>query len=96
MLTKNQTSTFPWVTFTCSRQNKTFCIPIHHVLHTEDFQYEDENKQTVVDEEKTYVNFTNPNPTKKMPLHAVVDMPIRVFRDVVLRPAFTQEEASNV
>lgn len=82
------TPVFPWVTFTCSRQQKTFCIPRESVLHCENFQEKDSQGQSRVDTNKTYVNFTNPNPSKNNPLYAVVEMPIEAFRDAILRPAY--------
>lgn len=85
---------FPYVTFTCSRQNKTFCLPRERIVHTEDF--EDRNLATcvkTVDTTKTYVVFLNPSPQKKGTLHAVVDMSLADFRDTVIRPAW--EGVSN-
>lgn len=79
---------FPWVTFTCSRQDKTFCIPRESVIHAEDYQEKDGNGVMQVDTDRTYVIFKNPNPTKGSTLHAVVDMPVNVFRETVLRKAY--------
>ena len=82
-------SVFPWVTFTCSRQQKTFCIPRESIIHVETFQDKNSNE---VDDERTYVNFSNPNPAKGSPLHAVVEMSVDEFREAVLRPAWTPRQ----
>lgn len=91
-----QTYVFPWVTFTCSRQNKEFCIPRESVLHVENFQERDRSTgEMKTSENVTYVNFVNPNEGKGKVLHAVVDMPVSMFRDCVLRPAYMSDETAT-
>jgi len=99
MYTEESNSEFPWVTFTCSRQNKTFVVPRDSIIHAESFQEKDASGNVVVNHEKTHVNFKNPNSNKNNnPLYAVVDMPPEAFRDLILRPAWTKStrEPSNV
>lgn len=83
------TNVVPYVSFHCMRQNKNFCIPRESIRHTESFEYTKSGSPTKkVDDNRTYVRFINPDgPNKKM-LHAVVDMPIEVFRATVITPAW--------
>ena len=80
---------FPFVTFT-SVDGKDFCIPREHIIHTETYSTGKDatTGKDVLDHTKTYVNFKSPNPKSKGPLHTVVDMPVDIFRDEVLRPAY--------
>lgn len=77
---------FPYVTFT-NVEGKTFTLPRERIIHTETYQAKDD----VLDHDKTFVNFESPNPHSKGTLHAVIDMPLMVFRESVLRPAWCGE-----
>lgn len=78
----------PFVTFT-NVDGKSFCIPRERIIHVETYHTgKDENGKEILDYAKTYVNFMSPHPKSKGPLHAVVDMPVEVFRDQVIRPAY--------
>ena len=81
-------SVFPFVTFT-NLKGKQFCLPRDRIIHTE--TYSDPGSQDK-DPTKTYVHFENPNPKGKGPLYAVVDMPLTIFRDQVLRPAYESKK----
>ena len=73
---------FPFVTFT-NIEGKEFVIERERIKHSETY-----SKNDVLDHSKTFVNFLSPNHKSKGCLHAIVDMPIQAFRDLVLRPAF--------
>lgn len=73
---------FPFVAFT-NIDGKQFDIARDRVLH-----YETYERDGVLDASKTFVNFMSPNHKSKGSLHAVVDMPIHVFRECVMRPAY--------
>jgi len=79
-------SVFPFVSFT-NVEGKQFCIPRESVIHTETYCARVGDRE-VPDSNKTYVNFKSPNPKSKGALHAVVDMPLELFREQVLRPAY--------
>ena len=70
------------VSFT-NLDEKEFTIQRDRVLHFETYCKDDE-----MDPDKTFVNFLSPNPKSKGVLHAVVDMPLAMFRDHVMRPAY--------
>ncbi len=79
------TTVFPYVTFTCMATSTTFCIHRDRILHTETYENKDSGEK---DPSITFVNFAKPDPTSSKMLFAKVDMPIDVFRDTVLRPAY--------
>lgn len=74
---------FPFVSFT-NVEGKEFCIARERVLHVETYQDKDGN----LNPDRTFVNFASPNPSSKGPLHAVVDMPVNVFREACIKPAY--------
>ena len=90
------TPIFPFVSFV-SVTGKDFCIPRENIIHTETFSTKDEHGNEVLDHTKTFVNFTSPNPNSKGALHATVDMPIKRFRNMRLKPAWegTSEDKAN-
>jgi hypothetical protein len=73
---------FPYVSFT-SIDGKEFLLARERVIHAETYASDGE-----FDHSKTFVNFVSPNHKSKGALHAVVDMPVEVFRDTVIRPAY--------
>lgn len=85
--TTTVTPIFPFVSFV-SVAGKDFCLPRENILHTETFSTKDEHGNEVLDHTKTFVNFTSPNPNSKGALHTTVDMPVKLFRSMVLRPAW--------
>ena len=74
---------FPFVSFT-SIEGKDFLLARERIIHCETFT----SPEGDFDKTKTFVNFTSPNHKSKGSLHAVVDMSIEVFRDIVIRPAY--------
>jgi hypothetical protein len=79
---------FPFVSFT-SIDGKEFCFPRERIVHTETYhEGKDESGHESLVDDKTYVVFTSHNPKSRGNLHAVVDMPLAVFRDQVIRPAY--------
>jgi len=76
---------FPFVSFT-NTEGKKFCIPRERIIHIETYTKTVNGDDVLTD--KTYVNFTSPNPKSKGSLYAVVDMPVEIFRDTVLKPAY--------
>jgi len=78
---------FPYVTFT-NVEGKEFTLPRERILHTETYQTKDADGVDVLVHGKTFVNFESPNPHSKGVLHAVVEMPLEMFREQVLRPAW--------
>lgn len=73
---------FPYVSFT-SIEGKQFLLARDRIIHCETFSTDGE-----FDHSKTFVNFVSPNHKSKGALHAVVNMPIEAFRDLVIRPAY--------
>jgi len=73
---------FPYVSFT-SIDDKKFVLARDRIKHCETYET---NEQ--LDHEMTFINFESPNPKSKGLLHAVVDMPLEVFTNEVLRPAY--------
>lgn len=73
----------PFVSFT-SVEGKDFVLARDRIIHCETYTSPDGD----FDRTKTFVNFTSPNHKSKGALHAIVDMPIEVFRDLVIRPAY--------
>ena len=73
---------FPFVSFT-NTEGKKFVIERERILHSETYATDGG-----FDHSKTFVNFKSPNCQSKSNLHAIIDMPIDVFREVVLRPAW--------
>lgn len=73
---------FPYVSFT-SIEGKQFLLARDRIIHCETFSVDGE-----FDHSKTFVNFVSPNHKSKGALHAVVNMPIEAFRDLVIRPAY--------
>ena len=73
---------FPYVVFT-NTEGKQFDIARDRILH-----YETYERDGVLDPNKTFVNFKSPNHKSKGSLHAVVDMPVDMFRTMVMRPAY--------
>ena len=80
--TVTSTPVFPMVSFT-NLEGKEFVIPRERILHIETYQ-DDKG----IDHTKTFVNFTSPNNKSKSALHAVVDMSVEHFRELVMRPAY--------
>lgn len=79
---------FPYVVFT-NVDGKGFIIERSRITHSETYCYRDGNTgQEVLDASKTFVNFKSPNHKSKGSLHAVVDMPLEVFREAVLKAAY--------
>ena len=78
---------FPFVHFT-SIEGQEFGMPREHVLHYETYHEKDEAGNKVFDHDKTFVNFVSPNHNSKGSLHTIVEMPVQVFRDIVMRPAY--------
>ena len=82
------TPIFPFVSFT-NVDGKWFCFPRERLVHAETYhEGKDENGRENLVSNKTFVSFENHNPKGRGPLHAVVDMPLEVFRDQVIRPAY--------
>ena len=73
---------FPFVAFT-NVEGKQFDIARDRILH-----YETYERDGALDTNKTFVNFMSPNHKSKGSLHAVVDMPVDMFRQMVMRPAY--------
>ena len=88
-MSNNTIEVFPFVTFT-NLDGKTFCIPRERIIHVETYQ----QGQDELDQDKTYVRFISPDPKSRGPLHAVVDMPLEIFRDEKLKVAW--QEMSNI
>jgi hypothetical protein len=84
---KASTAVFPYMTFT-SIEGKTFTIPRERVIHVETYCHRNEEGVETLDPSRTFVNFLSPNPKSKSALHAVVNMPIEMFRDQVMKPAY--------
>ncbi len=78
---------FPHVSFT-NVEGKEFVIPRERIIHSETYCEKDEDGYEVLDHSRTFVNFTSPNHKSKGSLHAVLDMPLRVFREHVMRVAY--------
>ncbi len=78
---------FPLVTFT-NIEGKEFMIRRERILHSETYCEKDEDGYEILDHSKTFVNFTSPNHKSKGSLHAIVNMPLAVFRDQIMRPAY--------
>lgn len=70
-------SVFPYVSFT-SVEGKDFLIARERIIHCETYSTDGEFNHAL-----TFVNFTSPNHKSKGLLHAVIDMPIEIFRDVL-------------
>ena len=70
-----------FVSFRCMRQNKTFLIPASSIIHVEDYE---DKISGVIETNKSYVNFKNPNTNRKSPLYAVVDMSVSDFNNTVI------------
>jgi hypothetical protein len=81
---------FPFVTFT-NIEGKEFMIRRERILHSETYCRKDEDGREVLDPDKTFVNFVSPNHKSKGSLHAVIDMPLKIFRDHVVRPAYEED-----
>lgn len=73
---------FPYVSFT-SDEGKQFLLARERIVHCETFSIDGK-----FDHSKTFINFVSPNHKSKGMLHAVVDMPLEAFRDLVIRPAY--------
>lgn len=82
---------FPFVHFT-SVEGQEFGMPRDHVLHYETYHEKDKDGNKVFDHDRTFVNFVSPNHNSKGSLHAIVDMPLQVFRNCVMRPAYDGEQ----
>ena len=85
---------FPFVTFT-NIEGKEFVIARERVFHCETYCRKDDDGYEILDPDKTFVNFESPNYKSKGSLHAVVDMPIAVFRDHVIRPAYEESDRNT-
>ena len=68
---------FPYVSFT-SIEGKDFLLARERVVHCETYSVDGE-----FDHGRTFINFTSPNHKSKGLLHAVIDMPLEIFRDVL-------------
>lgn len=79
---------FPFVSFT-NLEGKEFCIERDRITHIETYCTRNEVGDETLDRSKTFVNFMSPNHKSKGSLHAIVDMSLAVFRECVLKPAFT-------
>jgi len=78
---------FPHVYFT-NIEGKEFVIHRDRILHSETYCQKDENGYEVLDPDKTFVNFVSPNHKSKGTLHAIINMPLKVFRESILRIAY--------
>ncbi len=77
---------FPFVSFT-NVDGRKYCIPRERIIHTETYVIQGAHSVETLTN-KTYVRFVSPDPKSKGPLFAIVDMPVEVFRDTVIRPAY--------
>ncbi len=83
------TPVFPFVSFT-SLEGAEFCIPRSRITHIETYRDGGE-----LDHSKTFVNFENPNERGQKTIHAGVDMPLKVFTETVMKPAYEGQKTST-
>jgi hypothetical protein len=74
--------------FFTNTDGKDFGMPRERIIHYETYCSRNDEGEEVFYSDKTYVNFMNPNGKKGNLLHAVVNMPVRMFYDQVIRPAY--------
>lgn len=87
METITETTVFPHVKFT-NTDGKVFGMPRERIIHYETYWTRDADGNEVLHPDKTFVNFVSPNHKSKGNLHAVVDMPVEMFYNHVMRPAY--------
>lgn len=78
---------FPHVYFTAI-DGQEFGMPRERVIHYETYHEKDSEGDKILDHGKTFVNFESPNHKSKGSLHAIIDMPMQVFRDHIMRVAY--------